>query len=215
MRILTITLLVLSCFIQKIYSANQNIQLKAIDILNIVSTAVDDHIELSWESNEYENNYFMIVEKSNDGVYFTSLDTIYNIGLQYYTYIDAQPLTGISYYRIRCAYSNSQSETISNITYIEYKMQQNDPFEILNSFPIPFSEKLNTRIRCKTNMMLNIKLIGHKGSVIYESSKMCNEGINSLEFSEILNTGNSFYYLTLSDENSNLKTVQLLKQNTH
>lgn len=214
MRIITITLLFLFCFMQKIHSINQNFQLKTIDILNVTSTVTNDQIEVSWQINEYESNYIIIVERSANAVDFTPLDTLYDTGIKSYTYTDSQPIPGISYYRIRCIYSVSRKECISNITYIEYEMQQNDSFEIINSFPIPFSETLNTSIRCKTNLMLTIKLMDLTGSLIYESSKMCKQGINTIEISEILNTGNSFYYLTLSDEYSNVKTIQILKQNT-
>jgi hypothetical protein len=196
------------------HSVNRNL-LRAIDILNVVSTVVEDHIEISWQTSQQENNYLVVIERSVDAIDFTQLDTIYITGSLPYTYIDSQPISGTSYYRIRCICSVTQIESISNLTYIEYEVQQKDSFEILNSFPVPFSGTLNTSIRCKTNMLITLKLRDLTGSLIYESSKMCIEGINTVEFSEILNTGNSFYYLTLTDENSNVKTIQLLKQNAN
>lgn len=215
MRTITIALLYLFSFTQNIYSIERNFQQKTIDVLNITATVNNDHVEVSWQIYNYENNYFAIVERSANAVDFTQIDTVYIAGPKPYMSTDFHPISGTSYYRIRFVCSSTKKESISNLTYIEYEVQQKESFEILNLFPIPFSETLNTIIRCKSKMMITFKLTDLNGRLIYESSKICNEGINTLEISEIVKTGNNLCYLTLSDEKSKVKTIQLLKQNTN
>jgi hypothetical protein len=197
------------------YSNPGKSQPTTIDILSISSTVNDDRIHISWEISNYENHHFIVVERSSNAVDFSPLDTLNMSDAQTNIYCDVNPIHGMSYYRIKYICGITKDEIVSNITYVEYKAIQKEAFEILKMYPMPFSDKLSTNVRCRSKMMIKLTLTDPTGSLIYESEKMCSEGINTIECNEILKTGNSFYYLTLSDENSHIKTIQLLKQYTN
>ncbi|MES2567089.1 MAG: hypothetical protein V4565_09505 [Bacteroidota bacterium] len=210
MKITAITFFVLISLQQNLIS-NIRHQLKTIDFINLTSTVVNDDVEITCEISKYNNRYF-IVEQSNNAIDFIKIDTVYELINQRFKYIDTRPQIGISYYRIRRLSINGE-ETVSNITSIDYQVRQSNSFEIIKTFPIPFSDALHLDISCKTKMRLLIKITNSTGLMVFEDSRLCEEGINNFILPELVNTGNNFYYLSISDEKTKVKSIQLLKQN--
>ena len=71
------------------FAANQN------------GTAVD----LIWQTASEQNNDYFTIEKSTDGMLFTSISTVPGAGTtntqKNYLYVDHQPFLGVSYYRLK------------------------------------------------------------------------------------------------------------------
>ena len=75
-----------------------------VELLSFFAEPVGQAVELQWEtSSEHSNDYFSI-ERSADGILFNEIGTVRGQGWsseQYqYTFKDAHPLPGISYYRL-------------------------------------------------------------------------------------------------------------------
>jgi len=93
-KLLSILLILISliCFTQSIDT-------------NLWLSADTTNIELYWvTSNEINNDYFTI-EKSNDGINFEIVEIILGAGnsdiLLEYSFVDKNPINGISYYRLK------------------------------------------------------------------------------------------------------------------
>lgn len=62
-------------------------------------------VQLQWSTATELNNDFFTLERSSNGLQFTTLGTVKGVGnavsTQYYTYTDESPLKGLSYYRLK------------------------------------------------------------------------------------------------------------------
>lgn len=184
------------------------------ELLNINVTTKDELVEINWDAMAFTYNGYFIIERSYNALTFITLDTIFfSSNNQKYLYLDNLPLQDISYYRIRYK-SNNEPENISNIFDVELVSQQlNGTFEVMQIFPLPFYESLNTKIKCKVELLITVKVIDINGKLLSEYSKYCNKGINIIEIPEIVNIINDIYYIVILDENLNKKIIHVLKQN--
>ena len=107
------------------YSVLENLYVKGIEIVSglpvslLSFTGNEDNgsIKLAWSTTKEENTNEFIVERSNDGKLFTSLNTVLATnknGVNNYIYSDASPLTGVSYYRLKMV-DNNGSFTYSKV----------------------------------------------------------------------------------------------------
>lgn len=92
---------------------------------------------------------------------------------------------------------------------------QNESYEILQPYPIPFANNLNLEVKCKDEMNLTIKISDLDGKTLVDISKICSKGYNNFVFSEIVNLKNGSYYLAISDEYMNTKTIHIIKYDIH
>jgi hypothetical protein len=73
--------------------------------MGLQATPLSTGIELSWETAREENNHFFEVMRSEDHEAWEALGTLPGAGntteVQSYTFQDAQPLQGTTYYRIK------------------------------------------------------------------------------------------------------------------
>lgn len=65
----------------------------------------DNQVELDWSTEIEVNNHFFTIERSADGVNYTELATVEGAGNstqpRQYTLLDAKPLSGTNYYRLK------------------------------------------------------------------------------------------------------------------
>jgi len=213
LRIFTIFILLTS---QNILANNSipSTFLNSNELLNINVTIKNESAEISWDSNAFTNYGFFIIERSDNALTFISLDTVFFcLNNKNYLYTDNLPLTGISYYRIRCKTCN-EPEYVSNIFDVEFTFIPSDEtFEVMTIFPLPFYEKLTANIKCKIDMVITVQVIDINGKVLCEYSEYCNKGINIVKIPDNSNIINDIYYLIILDENLNKKIIPVLKQN--
>jgi hypothetical protein len=76
-----------------------------IELLSFSGAQQDAFVALKWETAAEINNDFMAIERSSDGINFREIGKVKGAGttseVQYYEFLDRQPLTGINYYRLR------------------------------------------------------------------------------------------------------------------
>ncbi len=69
------------------------------------ASAVDDQVQVRWETTSEENNDFFTVERSRNSIAFEEVTTVKGPGnsstVRKYSWTDAYPLAGISYYRLK------------------------------------------------------------------------------------------------------------------
>jgi hypothetical protein len=101
---------------------------------------LNDRVVLTWKTNQESNSLHYIVERSADAKKFSPLSQVSGGGtasIEYtYTFTDAQPLKGISYYRIRTV-SEDDREALSTIRPVRMA-QEHQPLSV---YPNPVRQQ--------------------------------------------------------------------------
>jgi hypothetical protein len=110
-----------------------------IELLSFTTKVKDAHVYLNWITETENNNDYFNIERSADGINFTSIDKIKGAGnstqtLSYST-VDNTPLKGWSYYRLKQTDYNKKN-SYSNIVAVEFNKKNESSFHI---YPNPFS----------------------------------------------------------------------------
>jgi hypothetical protein len=173
-------------------------------------------VEIKWETATEINNDFFTVERTSDGVNFEAIAKAKGAGnsAQSNTYVvtDNHPLDGLSYYRLRQTDYDGKTETF-NLTPVEVAKKKQEGFEIVKTYPNPFSERFTVDINSKNETQIKLELINLEGKVVYTKTAACYEGMNMLECDPNGSLPDGNYILNLFDENENKKSVKLVKKN--
>ncbi|MGY6561780.1 MAG: glycine-rich domain-containing protein [Luteibaculaceae bacterium] len=114
-----------------------------IELLSFDAKPLHGQVELTWTTLSELNNAYFSLERSKDGVFYEVIEEIPGAGnsssrIDYNT-IDQNPLTGISYYRLKqtdfdgqYAYFNPVSVTIQNNAKYEIMLYPNPASKLLN-----------------------------------------------------------------------------------
>lgn len=90
-----------------------------IELISFGAAAVNDVIELTWITAKEINNDYFSVERSTDGVSFETILRVDGSGTttanKTYRAVDAQPVKGTAYYRLRQTDFNGQTETFNTV----------------------------------------------------------------------------------------------------
>jgi len=205
MKTLLTSLLIAFVMIQNSYSNNTNI-----NSFNV--TVNNEQVELNWNCEVFDANCVFIIERGDQSFLFSSFDTVsIKGGNETYNYSDKAPLNGISYYRLKCITQDGKemSSKIGSVEFISKPITES--FEIAGLFPVPFAQNLNLSVKCKYDLQLTIRLRDQSGKLLLELVKNCNTGYNNFNFSEVESLKSDTYYLTVSDENMNIKTLYIAK----
>lgn len=190
----------------------QQAGLKSVVLLNVNAAVEDNRVHFTWESANYDPNIIFFLERSSDGLFFTEIDTIYsNASGSVFSSQDIHPLQGISYYRIKTMDQNA-NVFFSEMFDVEfYPKEIAKSFEILQFFPIPFSDKGNIIIRCKTEMLIDAKIIDMNGKSLKEYHFYCLKGNNMLDVIVEGDDQGSLFQIIVSDEYNNIQKFKIIK----
>lgn len=111
-----------------------------IELQDFTANFTNNKVEIAWCTSSETNNTHFTIRRSNDGIYFESIDVIVGAGTsnlnQYYNTSDNYPFNGISYYQLVQTDFNS-NKTYSNIISISIEKAFN-----VTIYPNPFNSKL-------------------------------------------------------------------------
>ncbi|MES2567446.1 MAG: T9SS type A sorting domain-containing protein [Bacteroidota bacterium] len=139
-----------------------------IELMSFSATGRNGVVDLVWATAFEKNNDYYTVERSQDAINFESLKTVEgagNSGVQKrYFVVDNNPLSGISYYRLK------QTDFSGRYTYSEIQavdMDKTNKFEV-NIFPNPLDKgaELNISINSMKNDIVNIVIMNSSGDVV-------------------------------------------------
>lgn len=166
--------------------------------------------DLTWETASETNNDYFTVERSANGKTFEYVTMVKGAGTSTkiidYGTIDAKPLKGVSYYRLKQTDFDGKYTYSKNVA-VELK---DNSFAYLSVFPNPFSNNINISCDISDQGMINIVVFNIIGQPVFSTQQAAEKGIN-------LFTINSFefppglYLLKLTDCNGNVKTINLNK----
>ena len=156
-----------------------------IELLKFVLTCDQDVVNVSWITETEISNDFFTIERSHDGVNFERLTIIAGSGTstsqKTYSWVDEDPLSGTSYYRL------SQSDFNGNTEIFEIQSvscNEDDKFVI---YPSPATDVLNIKY---DNSIKSIKITDISGKLIIDVY----QDFNAIDVSEL---SNGIYFLKL------------------
>ena len=161
-------------------------------------------IELKWEAiTDAEHDHFE-VERSADGVSFTTIGTVASLPNKL---IDTQPFSGINYYRIKSVSRTGQT-TYSSVIHVVVK----PGLWLVTVYPNPVKEELNVRVKIFGAENITMRVTDISGRVIFDRKITPDEittdiKINSAAWSP------GFYLLKLVDGHKEiLATQKIIRQ---
>jgi hypothetical protein len=153
---------------------------------------------LNWETSTEVRNYGFDVEKSNDGINFSTLGFVQGNGnsnsTKYYSFEDNSPETGINYYRLK------QIDTDGSFEYskiISANLNIPTEFTLSQNYPNPFNPATTIDFTLPSNTFVSLKvydLLGNQTALLINEQKEA--GSYSLQFDGTnLASGNYIYVI--------------------
>lgn len=184
------------------FSCNITLPIK---LLHFTAKAQENRALLTWATTWEKDNKVFIVERSQDGHTFESIGSVNGQGstsqLSTYSYIDHQPLSGTSYYRLKQidingAHSYSAIETVS--------------FEGINSiemFPNPATEYIQVLINNNQEEQYTIRVYSVLG---IELNNLFIEKNNSMYTIDLRGLASGSYIISLKSATTQLTKTFLV-----
>ena len=117
--------------------------------------ASNNVIKLNWTTASEVNNSHFDIERSVDGINFTSIDKVNGNGttelVKEYTTLDKSPIAGINYYRLKQVDYDGQS-SYSDIISVSY---DSDDLFTANIYPNPASSEINIHVKKETSIVIS------------------------------------------------------------
>jgi hypothetical protein len=176
-----------------------------IDLLSFTATTEDTHVQINWSTTSETNNDYFNIERSTDGVNFSSIEKINGGGNSTqplsYSSVDHPPIEGWCYYRLREMNFNGNVR-YSNIVAVDFH-KAND--FIFHTYPNPFSDKTTFRISQKLN---------HATLTVYNSCGHIVKEIKNISGRKITlyrdKLPNGIYIIRLTQDNAVIATRKLV-----
>jgi hypothetical protein len=150
-------------------------------------------VEARWTTSSELNNDYFLLERSADGVNFEEVAHVKGHGTtqaqQQYSYMDATPLAGRSYYRLKQVDFNGQSETF------KLKTVQMPIANIESVGPNPFTHQFTMQYSLTNNGPVMVQLVNMTGAVTFERQMEGNKGANTFTYSDDQNLKVGTYVL--------------------
>lgn len=171
-----------------------------VELISFTARAEKENVILKWETATEINNEGFFVERSIDGIAWEELGFVAGAGNteteQSYTYTDARPISGKSYYRLRqvdfdgaFAYSKLVALRISSNA------------STLMVFPNPTKGMVNIRFEMSADDVLEFEIKDITGKTISSLSYEALSGLNNLQI-DITDLVTGIYFLSLNNGKS-------------
>ena len=169
-----------------------------IELITFVGECSNDQVVLMWKTASEKNNNKFFVEKTLDGVNYTTIGSVNGAGnssnVNNYSFVDVEKFEGLAYYRLTQEdFDGARSS--SNLIAVEHSCGEKDDAEII-LYPNPSS----------SDFTLDMKL--------YKESDVSFEMFNSIG-ALVKNTSNQMYQLGIQtiniDSNELMKGVYYIK----
>jgi len=177
-------------------------------LLSFSATAAANGNLLKWQSTSEINTKHFEVEWSTDGQQYNKINTIRAAGNStqtlHYSYIHAQPIKGINYYRLKMVDIDGQF-TYSPVVKINVNITSSG----ITIYPNPVPDFLQLNIRALKNETILFQLHQADGKVFASKSFNLIKGINNLNWNVAAIATGSYF---ISSGNKNFETVKICKQ---
>ena len=147
-----------------VISCSAAFQILPVELIHFTAIASGDEVRSEWATASELNNAGFHVERSPDGAHFEAIAEVRGMGttqaLTYYDAVDASPLQGLSYYRLR------QTDLDGSMTFSEVVSVMMD-LPQLRAFPNPVRSMLTLHGVVNSGPQ-QVELIDHMGRMVAE-----------------------------------------------
>lgn len=162
---------------------------------------------LQWISSDENAGDKMDIERSDDGVHYSSLGNVPVItgaGVHSYTFTDAHPLPGINYYRVAQA-SAAGTLKYSNVLPLSFNTYS------FNIYPNPAKNQLFVRYSDDwgAGKTINIQLINTAGQVVYQHNIVTQGAANTIVLNLPPSIAGGIYVVQAINEKGEKRTRNL------
>ena len=182
-----------------------------ISLLNFSAAPNGTVVDIKWATATEINNSFFTVERTTDGINYETVSTVKGSGnTDYeinYAATDANPVSGISYYRLRQTDFDGKSKFFEAVA-VTYTESAFNSLDVKNVYPNPFGNNFSITLECNTAKTLNIEILSITGLTIDKETVSCSQGSNTYEYSKgyLLTTGT--YFVSVTDPSNGQTTVK-------
>lgn len=181
-----------------------------VELMYFTGTKAADHNLLAWATATEDNAAFYDVQRSKDGVNFQSIGRVNAVGNALYTntynYKDEQPLSGISYYRLKMV-DTDESTAYSNIISLERAIKGT---ELVQLFPNPTQSSLNYELEAQDATEVTVKIMDNYGRILHNELVQLGKG-RSMQSLDVSQLTNGLYYIQISCCDGDVITQKFVK----
>ena len=169
-----------------------------VTLVSFNATLINNKTNVNWSTTNEINSSKYIVEKSNDGTYFTLLvslnNQLGNESIKKYAAIDENPNTGNNFYRLKLI------DLDGNYSYSTTKLVFVSSAKGIFIWPNPINKQLNIAITANKNEEVYISVYDVMGKIVLRKKQWIFKGANQflIEGFNVLTPGN--YLLKISGQ---------------
>lgn len=182
------------------------------ELIELAGTAEAGYNSLKWTSSLELNANRYIVERSRDGVNYSTVDSLdatgFTMDSKEYSYNDVTPDKGINYYRIVLVHDNG-SKMYSNLLSVNQSFAQMT--DIVRAYPNPVTDKLNVLLYADGSTDYELSLSALNGNEVYHTITPAKNGVNQL-FIGTDGYADGFYLLRVMLEGKTIATQKIIVQ---
>jgi len=160
-------------------------------------------VRLTWNVETEENLAGDQVEKSNDGTRFSTIGTVQAEGRSSYSFVDAQPLSGKIFYRIKSLDIDGKYQYSPVVSLNGGKSSL-----VLKAFPLPVVNKVTIQ-HTAANALTRISISAEDGRII-KSIVPANGAIQTSVDLSSIKAG--LYFVRFDNGNGEVETLKIMKQ---
>ena len=184
-----------------------------ISLISLEGMLIDNAVKLNWATaSEVSNDYFTIY-RSSDGLQFEKIGTKDGSGnssqLINYSFVDEDPLNGISYYRL------SQTDFDAHQTIcgtIPVNRNSRAPNEKLFVIPNVVRNHFAALYHLSNEQSVTFHIYNSSGNLVYKKTAIGKRGMNSARFDEMDILTSGIHYLSLTYKNGHTETCKIIKE---
>lgn len=150
---------------------------------------------LSWSTLQESNSNYFDIERSNDGINYTTIGRVYAKGNSDrqtdYTFKDVKVNGGANYYRLKAVSKDADMKN-SNTIVLDVKIKGTN---IAGIFPNPFMDKVSIAVSSESNSQALIRLFDNTGKLIATQQSNITRGANTVTLENLAKLAKGFYMI--------------------
>lgn len=170
-----------------------------VHFVGIHAKPINNTIQIIWQVSGENNVQQYEVERSHNGINFSSIATVSAVGISTYQLTDMQPLKGMNYYRIK-SIDKDRTNKLSAVVKVNITTTKLD-YSINPNPTQGGNTTLTSTVRASGNYTL--QLYNNLGSLVYSRIIALKEGTNSIPI-DLSKLAAGIYHSTLSGGNEKM-----------
>lgn len=162
--------------------------------------ADENSTHITWTTESEINNDYFTIERSNDGENFEFLHQVAGAGNSTrklkYKYTDTEPLSGISYYRLKQTDFDG-TFTYSEVRAVNFGKLHSNSVKIDEAGPNPFQSQFKVFYTIPEDGDVQFLLLNQNGQLVLEQKIPASKGSNTFYYNEGENLASGTYILKL------------------